>query len=104
MVQQHFSAGGAATLDVQEVFGSELAPDGVLRQECIVCQSEPRDTMVLPCRHMCLCASCSEYMRTRVQYHSYKCPICRKRISRMMRIGDPNEAAVDAAEVSGGEV
>ena len=25
---------------------------------CVVCLSEPRDTIMLPCRHLCLCSSC----------------------------------------------
>lgn len=88
VLKQQFSHDTAVMLEVLEVFGSEICPDGVSRQECSVCQSEPRNTMVLPCRHMCLCAGCSEYIRTRTQYRSYACPLCRKRISRMMRIDD----------------
>merc|ERR1712007_371785 len=94
VVGQKISCGDAPVLDAHEVFGSEVALDGISRQDCIVCQSEPRDTMLLPCRHMCLCASCSEVIRTRVQYQSYKCPICRKKISRMMRV----DASAPAAE------
>lgn len=82
-------------LELREVFGSEpAAGDDSTRQDCIVCQSEPRDTAVLPCRHMCLCSRCSDYIRTRTQFHSYKCPICREKIGRMMRV-EP-----DAAEAS----
>jgi len=96
VIQQQVACSRLPVLDTFEVFGSELGSDGRSRQDCIVCQCEPRDTMVLPCRHMCLCSDCSEYIRTRVQYTSYKCPICRKRISRMMRLdqaGKPKGAA-----------
>ena len=31
--------------------------------ECVVCMSEGRDTMVLPCRHLCLCNPCAEVLR-----------------------------------------
>ncbi len=44
-------------------------------RECVVCMSDPKDTAVLPCRHMCLCAQCAEQLR----YQSNKCPICRQR-------------------------
>lgn len=111
VVGQQIVCSGAPVLDIVEAFGSELISDNN-RQDCIVCQSEPRDTMVLPCRHMCLCSGCSEYIRTRIQHHSYKCPICRKRISRMMRV-DPTptpqgltwasrEAAADAGASADG--
>lgn len=95
VLRQQFSHDNAVMLEVLDVFGSEIGPDGVSRQECTVCQTEPRNTMVLPCRHMCLCAGCSEYIRTRTQYRSYACPLCRKRISRMMRVDD--ETAKEAA-------
>ncbi|RLN95011.1 hypothetical protein BBJ28_00020615, partial [Nothophytophthora sp. Chile5] len=34
-------------------------PEGA---ECIICLSEPRNTTVLPCRHMCLCSECAEML------------------------------------------
>jgi len=86
VVQQQVCGGPCPNFELREIFGSEVGPDGASRMDCIVCQSEQCDTVVLPCRHMCLCSGCSEYIRTRVQNRSYRCPICRKRISRMMRI------------------
>lgn len=41
--------------------------------ECVICMSEERDTMLLPCRHLCLCASCAQSLR----YQANSCPICR---------------------------
>lgn len=41
--------------------------------ECVICMSEERDTMLLPCRHLCLCSSCAQSLR----YQSSSCPICR---------------------------
>ncbi|VVA97037.1 unnamed protein product [Arabis nemorensis] len=29
-------------------------------KECVICLSEPRDTTVLPCRHMCMCSGCAK--------------------------------------------
>jgi hypothetical protein len=87
---------GNQTLELLEMFGSETTSDGHSRQDCIVCQSEPRDTAVLPCRHMCLCSRCSDYIRTRTQHNSYKCPICREKIGRMMRM-EPIEETTAAS-------
>lgn len=78
------------SLEMQEVYGAEAGVDGNEgRRECVVCMSEPRDTAMLPCRHMCLCGGCAEQLRGRTQYRSYRCPICRERISSMMMI-DPS--------------
>jgi hypothetical protein len=54
---------------MQEIYGMDThAPD-----ECVVCMTEARDVMVLPCRHMCLCRGCADTLRQQ----SHKCPICR---------------------------
>jgi len=41
--------------------------------ECVICMCEIRDTLILPCRHLCLCKLCA--INLRVQ--SNNCPICR---------------------------
>ena len=42
--------------------------------ECVICLTDSKDTIVLPCRHMCLCHECGEVLRQR----DSKCPICRQ--------------------------
>ncbi|NWR16496.1 RN157 ligase, partial [Emberiza fucata] len=41
--------------------------------ECVVCLSDVRDTLILPCRHLCLCNTCADTLR----YQANNCPICR---------------------------
>lgn len=41
--------------------------------ECVICMSDIRDTLILPCRHLCLCSSCANSLR----YQANNCPICR---------------------------
>ncbi|KAG5232504.1 E3 ubiquitin-protein ligase [Salix suchowensis] len=50
--------------------------------ECVICMSEPKDTAVLPCRHMCLCSGCAKELMSR----SDTCPICRQPIQELMEI------------------
>lgn len=51
-------------------------------RECVVCLSEPRDTTILPCNHLCLCSACAELMRTQTN----KCPICRAPVKKLLTI------------------
>ncbi|TKY54047.1 E3 ubiquitin-protein ligase LUL3 [Spatholobus suberectus] len=51
-------------------------------KECVICMTEPKDTAVLPCRHMCMCGECANALRLQ----SNKCPICRQPIEELIEI------------------
>ncbi|KAK9933486.1 hypothetical protein M0R45_020683 [Rubus argutus] len=51
-------------------------------KECVICMTEPKDTAVLPCRHMCMCSDCAKELRIQ----SNKCPICRQPIEELIEI------------------
>ena len=42
---------------------------------------EPRDTLVLPCRHMAFCSYCASIMR----YQCERCPICRQSVTSLLQ-------------------
>jgi hypothetical protein len=52
--------------------------------ECVVCLSAPRDTALLPCRHLCVCSSCAQQLRRQTN----KCPVCRSVVSMLLQL-DP---------------
>jgi E3 ubiquitin-protein ligase MGRN1 len=78
--------------ELQEIFGIEGASGdgsaladgdgGDNGRECVVCMTAPRDTTVLPCRHMCLCSGCAHVLRMQAE----KCPICRTPIQQLLQI------------------
>lgn len=104
--------------ELREIFGlgnsAESFNDNDSGKECVVCMTEPRDTAVLPCRHMVrnmsiLClpimnlllffqiiynicwwssvfqCMCSECSKA-LRLQSNKCPICRQPIEELMEI------------------
>ncbi len=48
--------------------------------ECVVCMECTKDTMILPCRHFCLCHGCA----IQVSMDKRQCPICRNSIASML--------------------
>lgn len=43
---------------------------------CVVCQTNRKDTLLQPCRHLCLCSECAAQLRT--------CPVCRVNIENRL--------------------
>ncbi|VVC96621.1 unnamed protein product [Leptidea sinapis] len=58
----------------------EETEDGGL--ECVICMCDVRDTLILPCRHLCLCNSCADSLR----YQANNCPICRAPFRALLQI------------------
>ncbi|KAK6030236.1 zinc finger, C3HC4 type [Ostertagia ostertagi] len=73
---------------LQEMFGienKEMAPDGNADEcglECIICMSDIRDTVILPCRHLCICNNCADTLR----YKLNNCPICRSPFRALIQL------------------
>lgn len=73
--------------ELQEIYGIGNSVDGDVDandpgKECVICLSEPRDTTVLPCRHMCMCSGCAKVLR----FQTNRCPICRQPVDRLLEI------------------
>ncbi|KAJ0084899.1 hypothetical protein Patl1_30710 [Pistacia atlantica] len=73
--------------ELQEIYGigntvSSEADESDSGKDCVICLSEPRDTTVLPCRHMCMCSGCAKVL----QFQSNRCPICRQPVDRLLEI------------------
>jgi hypothetical protein len=76
--QVHISNGTqSVVLDLYGIGGKDS------ENTCLICLSEIRDTMILPCRHVCLCNYCSIALSSQIRK---SCPVCRGNIIELVRI------------------
>ncbi|KAJ3669256.1 hypothetical protein LUZ60_011206 [Juncus effusus] len=68
--------------ELQEIYGLDLSNKTNEEKECVICMCEEMDTVLLPCRHSCMCKGCAQ----EVKVQTNKCPICRKSIDAIMEI------------------
>lgn len=61
-----------------------LSNSEVQVEECIICWSNPRNTVLLECGHICICIECTAAIQLDDADHG--CPICRKKVSRIIHI------------------
>ena len=52
------------------------AEEGDDDASCVVCLARPRAVVLLPCRHLCMCALCAAGVST--------CPMCRGAVEETM--------------------
>jgi len=78
---------GKFAFSLQEIYGIEKKTKGEeLESECVICMDDPRDTLILPCRHLAVCAECAE----KIRYQQSSCPICRKPFKALLKLHIPN--------------
>ena len=58
------------------------ADDNDQEEECLVCLSEKKDTLIMPCGHFCICSECGQGLIKAKQ----SCPICRQHIGSLIPI------------------
>ena len=76
--------------DLGEIFGIEGGTANLVNDTnklCVIWFTNDKDTVVLPCRHMCLCMEWSQIVRTQ----SNNCPICRTKVSTFIQIKDDQQ-------------
>lgn len=49
-------------------------------KECLICLTEPKNTIIMPCGHMCVCGDCGKTIIDK----KYTCPICRGPIGSLI--------------------
>ncbi|KAM7350953.1 uncharacterized protein ACRADG_003938 isoform 1-T2 [Cochliomyia hominivorax] len=53
-------------------------------QRCVICRDRQKCVLLLPCRHLCLCEECADYMFFSSQRQN--CPLCRTFIDHSMSV------------------
>ena len=60
----------------QQAIEDEDNPDS----ECLICLSERKDTLIMPCCHFCVCGACGKSLVE----NKHTCPVCRGNISSLI--------------------
>lgn len=93
---------GSECFVLHEVFGvSSKATDAEAdsgNSDCIICLSEPRDTAVLPCRHMCFCSHCAGIVRLQCD----RCPVCRQKVVSLLQFKHNQDSVIESLRGDGG--
>ena len=58
-------------MELYDVYG--ITEGEIKGKECVICMTDDKNTMMLPCRHLIVCSRCSGEVTAR----NKKCPICR---------------------------
>jgi len=62
--------------------GNDAGGEGT---DCVICLTNTRDTVIIPCRHVCLCSGCAAVTSST---WSFQCPVCRARVAAMVKLGE----------------
>ncbi|KAJ9457633.1 putative E3 ubiquitin-protein ligase LUL2 [Diplonema papillatum] len=92
---------GREVFEVEDIYGAHVVEETPLEDTvadkddltCVICLTEPRDTLVMPCRHQCLCFGCASYLRKQMN----KCPMCRGQIEGLLKGAQPLSPAEEPA-------
>lgn len=89
-----------AEYNMEEVYGlnsvSKEHDNNDIDGACVICLSDPRNTVVLPCQHLCLCEDCAGQLQAAKKDKGDMCPICRGPIAGI-RVFDVTAKSAGAA-------
>lgn len=71
MAEESDSVEGKQHIDVKDDDGEK---------ECLICLSEAKDTLIMPCGHFCICSDCGKGLIKA----KHTCPVCRGNIGSLI--------------------
>jgi hypothetical protein len=64
--------------------GSSVVPPADAEETmCVVCFDAPKDHLIVPCGHQCVCARCAEQL---TNTRTPTCPVCRGPIRETVKV------------------
>jgi hypothetical protein len=51
---------------------------------CVICWNDRKNIVLLPCRHLCVCVSCSQKLWNNTKKET--CPICRQDVENLIEV------------------
>ncbi len=78
-------ASTCARVALQDTLTSQAIASAHGSRWCVVCQTEPRCVLLLPCRHMCVCLKCVDALEVKARERAttgadgrggVRCPLC----------------------------
>ena len=79
VVGPHVLSTPEGPMKLAEIFGQENWVD----EPCVACLTDPREIILLPCRHLCVCSQCFSHLTID------RCPVCRAAFSSYLRFEAP---------------
>ncbi|CAM9682151.1 unnamed protein product [Ectocarpus sp. 4 AP-2014] len=89
--------GGGSSNPAQASQGAGAGGPGAgeeVPEECVICLTDPKNTLLLPCRHLCVCTECFR--------HVDKCPVCRSAFDNYIVLSAPSQQPQAAAAAATG--
>lgn len=72
--------------DDQNILPSlDSSEENITELQCLACKDRKRNSLLLPCRHLVFCLSCSQEHLKNIS----TCPICRKKITEVINVFIP---------------
>lgn len=53
---------------------------------CCICLMNPKNVVLMPCRHLCLCDMCANELTSTSNFSIHECPLCRTRVDQRLHV------------------
>jgi hypothetical protein len=87
LIEERLAALALETQQLHAQLGSSVGPSAASQDEealCVLCLDAPKDHIIIPCGHQCVCGACAEKLK-RVKRNP-ACPICREPINATFKV------------------